>query len=113
MNAFGLTEKDWETVVDILATCLHIERAMLFGSRAKGSFRAGSDLDLALFGDLTFHDELELSGLFYDSLLPWKVDLLVVKSSTLPQLIEHIQRVGQLIYENPKAEKTGAKKVVE
>jgi len=48
---FGLTEKTIETVQGILAKHPKISKAMLYGSRAKGTYRNGSDVDLTLKGE--------------------------------------------------------------
>ena len=65
-----------------------VERATLFGSRAKGNFREGSDIDLALEGDA-----LE------ETPIPQKVDLLLKKTLRHQELMDHIERVGVVFYD--------------
>lgn len=48
---FGLPDKTLATIRHILAECTAVEKAILYGSRAKGNYRLGSDIDLALIGD--------------------------------------------------------------
>lgn len=48
--ADGLLQRDWEFIHKAMAQCSEIERAVLFGSRAMGNFRSGSDVDLAVYG---------------------------------------------------------------
>jgi predicted nucleotidyltransferase len=84
-----------------LARTSYLERAVVFGSRAKGNYRLGSDIDLALFGaDLTDADLLSLEGRLDDLILPYQIDLCPVNSLTNQALLEHIQRMGRAIYPN-------------
>jgi uncharacterized protein len=79
-----------------LARTPHLQRAVIFGSRAKGNYRHGSDIDIALFGpELTSADLLGLAGRIDDLLLPYQVDLCPVDTLDNQELLEHIRRVGQ------------------
>ena len=83
----------------ILATFPAIEQATLYGSRALGRHRPGSDIDLTLAGDgLDARTMARLDGALDDLLLPWRFDLSVQSSLQSPELIDHIQRVGTLFY---------------
>lgn len=78
---------------------LKIDKAVLFGSRAKGTWWEGSDIDIAIFG---INDELEVERIAVeiDELpLPYKFDIKVYTQIKNPALREHIDRVGILIYE--------------
>ena len=73
--------------------------ARVFGSRAKGTYQPGSDIDLALFGpELTPQNLLTLATRLDDLLLPCKIDLCHVDALKNDALLEHIERVGQQIY---------------
>ena len=50
-SEFGLPAATLETIRRILAEVPAVKRAVIYGSRAKGTHRPGSDIDLALFGD--------------------------------------------------------------
>ncbi|AHE98264.1 nucleotidyltransferase domain-containing protein [Thioalkalivibrio paradoxus] len=77
-----------------------IERAVLYGSRAKGTHRNGSDIDLCLEGEqLGLTDLLRISDEIDELLLPWKVDLSLRHMIDNPDLLEHIARVGIALYE--------------
>ena len=66
----------------------------LYGSRAMGRQRPGSDIDLCLEGpELTHNDRLRLLAQVDDLLLPWQVDL-SLKRELPGELLEHIARVG-------------------
>lgn len=69
---------------------------ILFGSRAKGNFREGSDIDLALKGKgLTQAICTELHSHYENLYLPWKLDLVIYETLQEPALKEHIDRVGK------------------
>ena len=77
----------------------HVEETIVFGSRAKGNHKPGSDIDIAIKGSaLTREDICSLAGAFEESLLPFFVDLLAYSSISNPELKAHIDRVGITIY---------------
>ena len=49
-NLFGLKQSDLQNIIDVIQQQMEIEEAIIFGSRAKGNYRAGSDIDIALKG---------------------------------------------------------------
>ncbi|MCU0882598.1 MAG: nucleotidyltransferase domain-containing protein [Hyphomonadaceae bacterium] len=72
-----------------------IKRAALFGSRATGRARPGSDVDLALWGEaLTGRDMSDLFHAFDESDLPVTVDLVHVETCTSDDLRRHIEAVA-------------------
>ncbi len=95
----GLPAAAVAKIKDALATFPAIETATLYGSRALGSHRPGSDIDLTLAGDgLDARTLARLDGALDDLLLPWRFDLSLQSSLQSPELIDHIQRVGTLFY---------------
>ena len=77
-----------------------VEKAILYGSRAKGNFKPGSDVDLTLMGaDLTLEIMGQIQNELEDGLLPYRLDLSIFSQITHPDLIGHIQRVGAVFYE--------------
>ena len=83
----------------VLAAYPEIEQAILYSSRAKGNYRAGSDIDLCLLGDdLTVTELLRIENQLDDLLLPYKIDLSLFHTLDNPELIKHIQRVGVAFY---------------
>ncbi len=102
---FGLSDATLSTVRAILAANPNVESAIVYGSRAKGNYKTGSDIDLTLIGvDLDFHTLGSIAGDLYDSDIPYKVDLSILASIQNPNLVEHIQRVGKVFYEREKRE---------
>ena len=101
----GLSAQTVERIVRALAHYPEIEQAVLYGSRAKGNYRNGSDIDLTLFGDgLNSSLLTRLDNELDDLLLPFKFDLSLFASLTHPDLIDHIRRVGVVLYERTPVE---------
>ena len=84
----------------ILANATRVERAVLFGSRATGTFGKASDIDLALEGpDLDLSDLAYLRGEFTESALPYEFDLIIRAEIASPELEKHIEQCGVMFYE--------------
>lgn len=76
-----------------------IQQVILYGSRAKGTQRNGSDIDLAIQGEeLTLPQLLKIENELDDLLLPYHVDLTLLHQIDNPKLAEHIRRVGKVFY---------------
>ncbi len=97
---FGLTDDE---LVDILAILRqnNIQQCILFGSRAKGNFKKGSDVDIAVIGN-----DRKLSYCLNElSNLPYFFDVVNLEEINNQNLIEHIQQVGKRFDEmKPKKE---------
>ncbi len=92
---FGIDDNDVERIVDILKSNRRISAAILFGSRAKGSYEPGSDIDIAIKGPkLELGDIIDLKISLDDLSLPFKFDLVNYESISETALIDHIDRVG-------------------
>lgn len=95
----GLPAAAVQAIQQVLATCPAVEQALLYGSRAKGNYKRGSDIDLTLKGDtLTYRDLLRLMDELDDLLLPYMIDLSIYAKIDNPALREHIDRVGVVFY---------------
>jgi len=96
---FGLSPEQWQRVHAVFADYPEIERVVLYGSRAKGTYRPGSDVDLALFGPaLNAKIMNKLATRLDDLLLPYEFDLCIFDYIDNAELIAHIMRVGKDIY---------------
>ncbi len=74
---FGLDEKVIKDIVSIIKKYDQVESACIFGSRARGDYRNGSDIDIALFGEnLTNDINTKIYFEIDDLYLPYKVDLI-------------------------------------
>lgn len=97
---FGLELKYINLLKSIFEKYPFIERVILFGSRAKGNYTERSDIDLAVFGNPK--DRFELSKILEeieDSILPYNTDIQLVDSIKNSELLDHINRVGQVFYQ--------------
>lgn len=97
---FGLKDNQIEEIQAIFAAFPLVEKVILYGSRAKGSYKPASDIDLTLIGqniDLTLQFKIET--LLDDLLLPYTIDLSILNQIGNPDLIDHINRVGQVFYD--------------
>ena len=96
---FGLTQRALKLLRDLLATDPRIERAIVYGSRAKGNYRNGSDIDIALDApSMDFDVFLRLCAAVDDLMLPWNVDLSLLSHIDNPALLDHIARVDKLLW---------------
>ena len=94
----GLDPHHLAIIRDILHPYAHnITRAIIFGSRATGTWHPSSDLDLALYGPVTEQDVGRIAVAFSESLLPFTVDLVRYDCISNPALKAHIDRVGIIL----------------
>jgi predicted nucleotidyltransferase len=99
-NKFGLLDTDLETVNYILGQQPKVELAYIFGSRAKGNFKNGSDVDIALKGTKLDFDTLNKISFWLneETSMPYKFDVLDYDSIQEPALKDHIDRIGIEFY---------------
>jgi predicted nucleotidyltransferase len=91
----GLKDKHRKAIIDILSANKRVERVVLFGSRAMGTFTVTSDVDIALFGDkLTLTDQAKLVEALDELSVPQQIDMLLHKSTKNKKLLKHIQQHG-------------------
>lgn len=96
---YGLKDQTIQKILEVLATFPEVDEAILYGSRAKGNFRPGSDFDLTLKGNnLNLSIMNKISMILDDLLLPYTIDLSNYHQIDNTDLIDHIQRVGILFY---------------
>ena len=100
MNAaHGLAGETVEKIQAVLAGFPQVEKAVVYGSRAKGNSKPGSDIDLTLFGDgLTDKVMSRIYWALDDLLLPYEIDLSLFSGLKHPALIDHIRRIGIVLY---------------
>ena len=97
---FGLKEYIIEQINGIFAKYFQVEQVIIYGSRAKGNYKVGSDIDLSLKGEnlnLSLVNKIELE--IDDLLLPYTFDISIFKQISNDSLIEHIERVGIVFFE--------------
>ncbi len=98
--SFGLKEQDLTIILNAIKNYTEIEKVKIFGSRAKGNYSNGSDVDLAIYGDTINIDVIASLSYKLNELLPlpYYFDIVHYESISTPELIEHIDRVGQCVY---------------
>ncbi|RLB59944.1 MAG: nucleotidyltransferase domain-containing protein [Deltaproteobacteria bacterium] len=95
----GLRQVQRQLIIDTLATCPRVEKVVLFGSRALGNHKTGSDIDIALFGSKLDLDDLsQLSAALERLPIAQVVDLLLYHHIENRRLLEHIKREGVVWY---------------
>jgi predicted nucleotidyltransferase len=99
-NKFGLTERDISTIRNILIKYPEVQKVLIFGSRAKGNYKPGSDIDLAVFNAGVSETLIRrLHADFEESSLPYRIELYNFPSLKSAEFISHIERVGIVIYD--------------
>lgn len=96
---FGLPPTTLQKLCSVFSLHPAIETVVLYGSRAKGNYRPGSDIDLTIKGgEIPFAEFLQIEDQIDDLMLPYTVDLSQYSQLGNADLIEHIDRVGVGIY---------------
>lgn len=101
---YGLSQADMQQIVQAVQKFPQIECACIFGSRAKGNFKSGSDVDIAISGEEISPEVVTRLGVILneETPLPYYFDIVHIQSLTDSSLKEHIGRVGQWFYEGSK-----------
>lgn len=102
---FGLNEKVIFQINSVFEKHPEVEEVWLYGSRAKGNFREGSDIDLTLKG-IRLNDQIEKQ--IYRELdelnTPYLFDVSIYENLITPDLIDHINRIGKIFYSKISAD---------
>ena len=97
---FGLSKSVIESIKSVFTLFPEIEQVIIFGSRAKGNYTTGSDIDLTLVGkDLSLNLLNDVSLRLDDLELIYSFDVSIFSKLRNKELISHIDRVGILFYE--------------
>jgi predicted nucleotidyltransferase len=104
-NKYGLSQSAVQKICAVLSRYPQVEKAILYGSRAKGNNKNGSDIDLTLRGgpDLTLNVVYKIRDDLDDLLLPYTIDLSIFNHIGDPDVIEHIQSEGVTFYQKGEA----------
>ena len=100
MNEFGITEKSYGLILESFLKYADIEEVLVFGSRAMGNYKNGSDIDLAIKGKNASNKiAWDVSGYLNEVLpIPYYIDVVYYEGLTNQELKEHIDRYGKLCY---------------
>jgi predicted nucleotidyltransferase len=97
---FGLSDTVIQELQDVFRRYSNIKKVLIFGSRSKGNFRPGSDIDLAIIGkDIDYRLLLDVQCDIEDLELLYSIDLLDYQKKKGTPIGDHIDRVGQVFYE--------------
>ncbi|MCK9373981.1 MAG: nucleotidyltransferase domain-containing protein [Sulfuricurvum sp.] len=95
---YGLRADIIEKIVDTIKKNLKIQKIILFGSRAKETYKKGSDIDISIVSEgLSLKELNQLKVMLDDLMLPYKIDLLDYGRISNNDLKEHINRVGKIL----------------
>jgi predicted nucleotidyltransferase len=105
---YGLQGRDMLHILESARSFPEISQLVLFGSRAKGNYKTASDVDLAIKGPSVSYDTaVKLADVLNEEKpLPYFFDVIHYESITEPRLIEHIDRVGVVLYSREPEEDT-------
>src|ERR1035437_5222120 len=95
----GLPDQVLAGLQSVFAVRPEITSVVLYGSRAKGNYRPGSDIDLTIHANPSSYETLNacLQGIAQLN-LPWRVDLSLYDHIDNQALREHIDRAGVEIW---------------
>jgi predicted nucleotidyltransferase len=98
---YGLSLNNLDKIVDIFKQFPEVEAALLYGSRAKGSYKQSSDIDISLKGKkLNLSSLSRINNMLDDLMLPYKFDISIYHQIYNLDLLDHIKRVGNTLYQS-------------
>ncbi|ENZ35531.1 hypothetical protein HMPREF1084_00112 [Clostridium butyricum 60E.3] len=97
---YGLLERDIRYIKKALEQCEEIEKAIIFGSRAMGNYKNGSDVDIAVLGELISNNTILKLNDYLNEIypLPYFFDIINYNSITNENLKKNIDIEGKIIY---------------
>lgn len=100
MEDFGLSGKTLNGLRNLFAQFSEIEQVLIYGSRAKGNYREGSDIDLTFKGEQLTPALLTKIALKIDDLdTPYLFDLSLFDQLNSEALIEQINQTSKVFYQ--------------
>jgi predicted nucleotidyltransferase len=103
---FGLKQQHIDAICTCFAEFPAIREVIIYGSRAQGNYKNGSDIDLTIIdNNLSMSGIICLENAIDDLMLPYKFDLSLKRNIANPDLIDHINRAGKIFYQKQKFNK--------
>lgn len=97
---YGITDLTYQKLINILSEFPQIDKAIIYGSRALGKSREGSDIDLTILGKKLNQNLLnKLSLTIDDANTPYLYDISIYSELTSENLKEHIDKHGKVFYQ--------------
>jgi len=101
LDTYGLSSETIQKIHKLFQGYPDIEEVLLYGSRAKGNYHSGSDIDLVITGEkIDYSQLLKIESDLDDLLLPYKIDISLFRQLENQELVDHIKRVGIVFYRN-------------
>ncbi len=98
-NNFGLSSSTIEKIHTVFNKYPEIEKVIVFGSRAIGNYKPGSDIDLALFGNLSTDTCIKIKTELNEyTSIPYFVDVVLFSEIDTEPLKDHIQTIGKIFF---------------
>lgn len=99
-NSFGISDRSYSYIISYLKKQPQVEEVILFGSRAKGNYKKGSDIDLAIKGKACTPElAVDIESFINEVMtIPYNVDVVDYNSLKKKELKEHIDRFGILLF---------------
>jgi predicted nucleotidyltransferase len=91
---FGLPQDSLDKIKQIISNRSGVKEIIIYGSRAKGNYREGSDIDITIKGNLNHNDMVEISVELDNLNLPWMIDLSLYDKIGNENLRKHIDEFG-------------------
>lgn len=95
---FGLSDTVFQKIHNSFESFSEIQEAIIYGSRALGTYREGSDIDISFKGKLSFDDLLQIEKELDDLMLPYSFDLSLYHKLSNEDLVKHIDSNGKSFY---------------
>lgn len=99
MKAVHIDPEHLRKIIHVLKQFPVVRKAAVFGSRALGTEKPGSDVDLVLYGDIDDQILGKIRTALDDTVLPYFFDVVVYDTIRHPPFLEHIETYGQVIFE--------------
>jgi len=95
---FGLSKNTVNILKIFFARFPEIDEVKIYGSRAKGNYRKGSDVDFAIYGNISFRLLARIIEEIDELATPYKYDVTDYKTIKNQDLKAHIDRIGKTFY---------------
>ncbi|MFA6302057.1 MAG: nucleotidyltransferase domain-containing protein [Legionella sp.] len=96
---YGLPSHAVDKINEVFRLYPQIKQVILYGSRALGSYKPSSDIDLCIDAEsMSLSQLLKIENQLDDLLLPWNIDLCLKHVIDNPDLLAHIDHAGTVFY---------------
>ncbi len=90
---YGLNEETYNLIKEVIERNSKY-KFKIFGSRAKGTYKSNSDIDIAIFENVTQEDKFKIKNEMDELNIIYKIDLVFIEENIKKELLESIKREG-------------------